>query len=315
MNSGGFFAIDRRTWKELCERGTINEAAAYLVLAQGTGGSNRLTSWSVTSLKTYAGISWARGTQSVQRLTELGFLRPADNSTKERPRYELPSYEQITQALSDIKFKPLNDYERLLIKKIQDGALVKRANATLSKLEAAGLLRRDVSGNYSVINSIPLEAVEPEQIWLPNTIITGTHRNEELPIRRLRSAGDLWTLRLFIDLYHAQNLRDDGGISPAVLRQQYERKMVGEQGIFRIWAFRPGIRTIWWNGPFSPHETRKKAKPEDDHPIWDSVYRLERQGLLVFVPHLWDHDPASGQCGGDSQLRTAEHGRGYRNPT
>jgi hypothetical protein len=33
----GFFAVHRRSWARICDTGSINEAAAYLVLAQGTG--------------------------------------------------------------------------------------------------------------------------------------------------------------------------------------------------------------------------------------------------------------------------------------
>src|SRR5262249_40951542 len=46
MAGKGFFAIDRRTWGEICDARTISEAAAYLVLAAGTGADNRSTSWS-----------------------------------------------------------------------------------------------------------------------------------------------------------------------------------------------------------------------------------------------------------------------------
>ena len=52
-------------------------------------------------------------------------------------------------------------------------------------------------------------------IWLPNAIVgSGTlQRNRNHRSAGSRSAGDLWALRLFVDLYHSHNLRDDGGIS------------------------------------------------------------------------------------------------------
>jgi hypothetical protein len=40
---GCFFAIDGRIWANLPSVG-MNEAVAYLVLAQGTGGNNKATS-------------------------------------------------------------------------------------------------------------------------------------------------------------------------------------------------------------------------------------------------------------------------------
>jgi hypothetical protein len=52
----GFFAGDRRTWARVCGLG-LNRAVAYLVLARGTGKSNRQTAWSVQAIETYTAIS------------------------------------------------------------------------------------------------------------------------------------------------------------------------------------------------------------------------------------------------------------------
>jgi hypothetical protein len=125
-------------------------------------------------------------------------------------------------------------------------------------------------------------------LWLPNAIVTGTPNGEVSPVYRLRSAGDVWALRLFVDLYHAQNLRDDGGISPQVLRLNFDRKKWGESGIYNVWGFKRGDRTLWWTGPFSPH--RGRSKIEEDHPVWGSVTLLEQMGLLTFIPHLLEND-------------------------
>jgi hypothetical protein len=57
---GGFFVIWPDTWAAVCNLG-LNEAVAYLVLAQGTAGNNRTTSWSAESLHKYTGIAWVRG--------------------------------------------------------------------------------------------------------------------------------------------------------------------------------------------------------------------------------------------------------------
>ena len=65
---------------------------------------------------------------------------------------------------------------------------------------------------------------DDDLIWLPNAIVTGTRSGEPSPSQRLRSSGDVWALRLFVDLYHAQNLRDDGGINPQVIWENYKRK-------------------------------------------------------------------------------------------
>lgn len=292
---GEFFAIDRRTWGEICNSSPINEAVAYLVLAQGTGGSNRTTAWSATSLKTYTGISWNRAVPAIESLTSKGFIRKAESHTREKPRYELPRYHEIEQAILERKRAALSAYDQLILADIKAGKRINKHTQSIRQLESQGFIKKTENG-YTVVESTATE--EPDWIWLPNTIVTGTDRGEDPPIRRLRSAGDLWALRLFIDLYHAQNLRDDGGISPAVIRKQYERQMVGEQGIFNVWGFTPGNQQLFWTGPFLSHRDRAR-KPDGDHPVWDTVRSLETQGLLSFVPHLWDHDPVANPGQGE----------------
>jgi len=132
-------------------------------------------------------------------------------------------------------------------------------------------------------------------IWLPNSIVTGTNKGEDSPVRRLRSTGDIWALRLFVDLYSAQNLRDDGGIDPRMVREQFERRLVAEQGIYSVWGFRPGTGSHWWSGPFNAHKTRQKRSADSEPPCWDSLKLLEKMGLLYFVPHLFENDSQEAQ--------------------
>jgi hypothetical protein len=145
-----------------------------------------------------------------------------------------------------------------------------------------------------VVDTLPAD--EPDLIWLPNTIITGTRAGEDPPLRRLRGGRDLWTLRLFIDLYHAQNLRDDGGVSPTVLFQVFDRKRVGEFGIFNVWGFRAKPELIMrYAGPLAAHESRPSGN-DGRHPVWESVDNLKKHGLLKFVPHLWDDEYRPDNC-------------------
>jgi hypothetical protein len=132
-----------------------------------------------------------------------------------------------------------------------------------------------------------------EMVWLPNTVVMGTPGGKEVPpVHRLRSAGDPWTLRLFVDLYHAQNLRDDGGISKSVYFQEYERERVGEEGPYLVFAFRPGKPHIRFTGPAAPHE---KRGPRKDHPIWDSWRRLQNMGLVTIVPYLFENSTSEAE--------------------
>jgi hypothetical protein len=233
---GEFFKVDSRNWREVTELG-MNPAVAYLILANGTGRDNALTSWSTESVITYGGIGWKRAKEAIEILEQNGFILQTDSSTVARPRYELMKYVEQDSRPG---------------------------------------FEEDASG----------ETI----IWLPNALVQGTIKGEEPPVKRVRSAGCLWTLRLLIDLYAAQNLRDDAGISPQVIRENFERKKIGERGAHTIWGFKYAQRTLTWIGPFAAHKKRKKESQEADHPAWTSVKQLERMGLLSFVPHIFEND-------------------------
>ena len=95
-------------------------------------------------------------------------------------------------------------------------------------------------------------------------------------------------MRLFVELYHAQNLRDDGGISPRIIRASYERSCINEQGIFNVWGFKPTQRQFFWSGPFAAHEA--SANVAGAHPVNASIDLLEKMGLLSFIPHIFEND-------------------------
>lgn len=95
-------------------------------------------------------------------------------------------------------------------------------------------------------------------------------------------------LRLFVGLYSAQNLRDNGGISRQLVWKPFERRKVAEQGCYTIWAFKARPQTLRWIGALKAHESRPKATAEAD-PAWNSVGLLRNLGLLGYVPHLFEN--------------------------
>jgi hypothetical protein len=242
--TGNFFIVDQRLWKAVCDAGDINAAAAWLLLAQGTGANQRTTAWSVDAIKRYLGLGYIRGKEAIDKLIDLKFIRHGEKHTQRKPRYDLltfPEWDALRQ-------KPR-----------------KRQNAP-------------ADGDS-----------DPNPIWLPNEVVTGTCKGERSPIHKLRAAGDPWAIRLFVDLYHAQNLRDDGGINRKVLWRKYERIELGERGPYRIMGFKPDGRWLNWDGPFRMHQSRPKPKP-DSQPTWDSLGILELTGVLSFIPHLVEND-------------------------
>ncbi len=313
MSRGNFFAIDMRTWGLVCDAGDLNQAIAYLVLAQGTGADNRSTSWSVESLKTYAGISFERGKSAIESLCAAGFLRHAETSTRFKPRYELLTHVEIhlimralARASKEAKLRKLTSWQRSVFDRVLSGEKPSgRQRAQRDELEfllRLGLIERS-AGSFRITPDPPdppEPQAEPQLIFLPNELVTGTDRGEDSPVKRLRAAGDIWALRLLVDLYDSHNLRDDGGISPRVIRASYEREGIGAKGLCTIWSFDwQGLSASWSDGPLAPHRARAPGHDEANKLLWTSVSALQYQGLLGFVPHLWTADPTSDGSGAE----------------
>jgi len=281
MNSDGFFRIDRRTWAAVCELG-MNPAVAYPVLACGTGGDNRTTAWSAEAVARYSGMAWKRSKPAVQELCKYGFVTQIKNST--RPRYELLDWAEVE------KTRPaMNAYQR-------SGVFDKVARAhqlegdlqrqTADALVKAGRLCR--SGDGYTVPATDDAPLSEQYVWLPNTIVMGTHAGEDSPLARIRRTGDVLTLRLLVDLYHAQHLRDDGGIDRAVLCEEFERTRVGEQGIHVIWSFVPAGQ--YWVSSDRITQPHWEKGTDGKLMFWRRLSVLQQQGLVEWIPHLCESD-------------------------
>ncbi|MDT8066589.1 MAG: hypothetical protein ROO76_00330 [Terriglobia bacterium] len=242
--TGNFFIVDQRLWKAVCDADDINSAAAWLLLAQGTGANQRTTAWSVDAIMRYLGMGYNRGKEAIDKLIALRFIQYGEKHTQRKPRYDLLTFAEWDA----LRQKPRK--------------------------------RRNPSADADSDSNL---------IWLPNELVTGTGKSEKSPIHKLRAAGDPWALRLFVDLYHAQNLRDDGGIARKVLWLKYKPVELGERGPYRIVGFKPEGRWLTWEGPFRIHHSRPKPTAESQ-PTWDSLNILEHFGVLSFIPHLVEND-------------------------
>lgn len=83
---GGFFAVEHALWRSVCDLGN-NAAIAYLVLARGTGGDNRTTSWSVHAIEKYTRISRPLAKAAIGALVAAGHVDVIKAGS--RPRYYL----------------------------------------------------------------------------------------------------------------------------------------------------------------------------------------------------------------------------------
>jgi hypothetical protein len=179
-----------------------------------------------------------------------------------------------------------------------------RARAAIESLCASGIVSRTKGGRHPRHNILP--AGHPRTgrkksrpghvsnwIWLPNSLVTPA--NEVSPLELVRAAQDVMLLKLFVELYDAQNLRDDGGISRDVVFRVFEREQIAESGNLAVWGFRKSKLQIL-KGPITePHErvTTLEERSAGAHPadyVADRVWKLSVLGLLDCVPHVFESD-------------------------
>jgi len=125
-------------------------------------------------------------------------------------------------------------------------------------------------------------------IWLPNAIVDGVGA-EKPPVARIRETQDVMLLRMFIDLYSAQNLAEDGGIDPYQFQSNYSRRRVGQRGAWIVWAFSGTGLNGHWTPITEPHRLEKPEDGENSSTVlWNRVRRLESFGLISWVPYVFD---------------------------
>jgi hypothetical protein len=107
MKTGDIFAIDRRIWARVCDLG-VNAAIGFLVIARGTGGDNRTTSWSVNAIEKYTSISRPRAVVAVKALIADKLLTVLKEG--KRPQYRIASPDEVPSiklsAKERAEFKP-----------------------------------------------------------------------------------------------------------------------------------------------------------------------------------------------------------------
>lgn len=127
-------------------------------------------------------------------------------------------------------------------------------------------------------------------IWLPRTLIEGA-AGETSPVDRMRQTQDPMALRLLIELYLSQNLREDGGISTKTTYRAYERRRAGEYASYVVWDFTGGLQTVVWTDAAIPHKREARTQEEVKNRGADFFRRfgtLASLGLVEWVPYLYD---------------------------
>lgn len=166
-----------------------------------------------------------------------------------------------------------------------------RADSALKALIRSRLVQRvrdSTRPSYKI-------AKKGDLIWLPNSLVDGAV-DEIAPVARVRQCQDAMALRLLVDLYSAQNLREDGGVSTSVVRCEYEREAIGQRGLWTIWAFRESVQSVTWTQLSRPHYRPQEELTEEEimagkNPGVDFFQRfkvLTNLGLVQWVPYLFE---------------------------
>lgn len=134
---------------------------------------------------------------------------------------------------------------------------------------------------------------DAQRIWLPNTIVMGA-AEEVPPILKLRQTQDVMTLRLFVELYLAQNLLEDGGVSTKVYYQAYRRERIGAWKQYAVFGFSRECGYVAWGDAAKPHRRDQLTDEEKTEgknagvDFFDRLSRLKKLGLVEEIAYLYD---------------------------
>ena len=290
---GDFFQIDLRIWPVVCDL-SMNAAVAYLVLARFSSGDNATTKASVNAVETYTGISRGRARKAIDSLIQAGIVRRDAGGAN--PKYCLLPAEKVrgTGVKEKSARKPMTIKQQPVYELVKNGLQPEGLDRQQAHgLTYKGWLTKDNNSDFHICD----ETVKRETnwIWLPNELVSGA-AGEKPAIELVRQTQDVMTLRLLVDFYNAQNLREDGGISRIFTYQIYERKKVGQQAQYVIWGFRYQSGCVRWEGPTFCHRRENLTDQEIDEGKNAGVdfFRREQQlsdlGLIEWVPYLFDGD-------------------------
>jgi len=181
-----------------------------------------------------------------------------------------------------------------------------RAKRAIDELRAAQLVRTEMTSasaqahpRHELLAASDIKSIkckpgtDPDWIWLPNSIVTGA-KNEKPPVERLRCQQDIRVLRMFLELYYAQSLADDGGSHWKAIRRQYARHQITERGQYVLWGFTEKTDSAFLDQPFAaPFITKARSESQktlEKSDLWNAWRVLNNQGLVERVEHLIEAD-------------------------
>jgi hypothetical protein len=269
---GEFFVVDAPTFAKACDLGA-DWAAAYLVMACGTGRDSRTSTWSRDAISRHMGLTWRKARQKVDGLKAAGLVVELTPAGAPRPKFDLPPLERA----------PMPAAVARLAERIRNGlqptSKVDRATATQG--QALGWLARDGQGLWRF-----LEKPEGRAAFIPKSLII---RDDGQPsiVERLRQARDPKALQLLVDLYALQDLAERDGLA---FRKTFTRESVQATSLHQLWRFRDEDKAQGEAG--LAHHYAGKDGPA---PFWRRIALLEDLGAIEWAYYLAeDGQPDAG---------------------
>lgn len=134
--------------------------------------------------------------------------------------------------------------------------------------------------------------ISENRIWLPKNVVMPL-AGEEPIVHRLRQTQDVMTLRLFVELYHAQNLAADGGISRDVVYRKYEKKVCRDVGNMVYLGFTDaGTWVTWETDVTKAHLGKGENRGE---PFFQRINTLREMGLIQEGTYLFESTSAEAE--------------------
>ena len=204
-----FFALDVDQFFKIQDKGLgIEEAATYLALMKGTDQTNTISRGGVNSVMRYTGLSRSEAKRAIDNLAREGLVKTLDVErarARTVPRFKLPPHEGRT---------PLTALEASVVADIEAGRLpaTTRDRNTAFRTQQKGWIENLSTGWASV-------PVSQRVAYIPNMF--SDMQGQTSPLGRLVQIGEIGPVMSAAELYHRQNLMNERGIPPNLIRAYY----------------------------------------------------------------------------------------------
>lgn len=254
-NRGHMFLVDVPTYAAVCNMGNADAAAAYLILAAGTGADNRTSTWSREAVKKRTALNWRHADAAIAKLEQHGLARWISGKSTRKPRIDLPPIETRPKMQKHVAAMA----DRIMHGE-QPVTASEKGAATIGKDQ--GWLAQDGDGTWRFIADRPMV-----KAYLPMSLV-GDEKGKPIPgstmVERIRMSRDHMAFRLLVDLYALQDLAEHGGVDRFYLEKKLKREPAGRTGALQIWKFSEGQQSVRVKSGALEHHKRVPTKAETE---------------------------------------------------